>query len=79
MHSVFIGDKKPQSKQDIKNAIANGEKVRLKPTSIHRKEFDGLITDMPEGYCVLIAGPCPYTHVMFYGKITKVNGKVVVI
>lgn len=76
MQGIYINFERPKSKKAIKDQIATDpSKVRIEATSLHGNEFDGVVSEAPDGkyhFC----GPDPYTKRNFYGTITVNNGTI---
>jgi hypothetical protein len=77
MQGVFVNYERPKSKKAVKEAVANGDLVGLEATSVFGNEYDGLVTEAPDGTYYFV-GPDPYTKRNFYGTFTVTDGKVVV-
>ena len=76
MQGIFINFNRPKSKKEVKETIAsNPDKVRLEATSIFGNEYDGLVSDAPDGTYNFV-GPNPFTDRKFYGTIKK-NGTTI--
>lgn len=73
MQGIFVNGVRPKTKKAVKDALAaNTNTVRLQATSMFGNEYDGLVSDAPDGSYTFV-GPDPYTSRKFYGTI-KVNG-----
>lgn len=70
MQGIFINGSRPKSKKQVKEAIADKQRVRLEATSIFGNEFDGMIDDAPDGTYTFV-GPDPSRDRRFYGTIKK--------
>lgn len=72
MQGIFIGGQRPKSKKQIKDLVKDGKAstIRAEATSMFGNEYDGPITNMPEGE-IYFVGPDPYTKRNFYGRITR--------
>ena len=76
---IFIDGRRPKSKKEIKEAVAQPSRVQIEATSlIPGTEFDGYADDMPEGKTIYFVGPDPYTSRKFYGQIVRKGGKITV-
>ena len=75
MQGVWINGTRPKSKKAIKEALIAGDEVALEPTSVFGNEYDGLVTDAPNGDYTFV-GPDPYTKRNFYGTLTVRGDKV---
>jgi hypothetical protein len=75
---IYINGRRPSSKKEVKEAVADGMNVRIEATSMFGNEYDGSVSDMPDGMTVTFVGPDPYTNRRFYGNIKKVGDKVTV-
>jgi hypothetical protein len=72
IQGVYVNGKRPASKKAIKEAVANlsENRIRLEATSLFGDEYDGSITDAPDGMYTIV-GPDPYTSRKFYGNFKK--------
>jgi len=71
MQGIFIDGQRPKSKKQVAATIAvQPENVRIEATSMFGNEYDGPVSDMPQG-TILFVGPDPYSKRDFYGKITR--------
>jgi len=71
MQGIFIDGQRPKSKKQVAATIAvQPENVRVEATSMFGNEYDGPVSDMPQG-TILFVGPDPYNKRVFYGKITR--------
>jgi hypothetical protein len=77
MQGIYVNYKRPKSKKAVKEAIATGEKVTLEATSMFANEYDGLVSDAPDGQYNFV-GPDPHRERRFYGTIKKVGDKITV-
>lgn len=69
------GEQRFKTKKSVKEAITTDpSQVRLEATSIMGNEYDGLLSEAPDGTYTFV-GPDPYTTRNWYGTITK-NGTV---
>ena len=75
MQGVWINGTRPKSKKAIKEALIAGDEVALEATSVFGNEYDGLVTDAPNGDYTFV-GPDPYTKRNFYGTLTVRGDKV---
>lgn len=75
---IYINYQRPKSKKEIKEAIAAGKKVSLEATDLFGKEYDGPVTEAPDGKYFFV-GPDPYTKRNFYGQIVKSGDTVKVL
>ncbi len=66
-----------KSKKAVKEAVAAGEPVYLVATSFFGNEYDGPISDAPDGFYTFV-GPDEQRRRNFFGNIIKQNGKVTV-
>lgn len=79
MQGIFISGERPKSKKAVREAAAaNPASVRIEATSFFGNEFDGRLSDAPDG-SYMIVGPDPHTRRNFYGKIVKSGQNVKVI
>ncbi len=76
MHGVFISNRRPSSKKEIKEVMAtNPERVTFENTSMHGgSDYDG--TNVPDG--LTFVGPDPYKKRAFYGAISRKGERVTV-
>jgi hypothetical protein len=71
MQGIYLGYQRPKSKKEVKEAVAaDPSKVRLEATSIFGNEYDGLVSEAPDGTYTFV-GPDPHTSRKFYGNIVK--------
>ena len=81
MQGVFIDDRRPKSKKEIREVVAvDPARVRLERTQlVGDSEYDGLVSNMQVGKFTFV-GPDPYTSRKFYGSIVKraSDGKLIV-
>lgn len=76
MQGIFVKGARPASKKAVKEAIAaDPSRVRLEATSWFGDEFDGPVSDAPDGRYSFV-GPDPHTSRKFYGTITVADGNV---
>lgn len=76
MQGIFVNGKRPKSKKEVKEAVAqDASKVRLEATSIFGNEYDGSVSNAPDGTYTFV-GPDPYTARNFYGNVVKNGGKI---
>ena len=79
MQGIFIKSQRPASKKAVREAIAaDPSSVRLEATSLFGNEYDGPVSDMPEGEVIYIVGPDPYTARNFYGQVKRTGSKITV-
>lgn len=78
MQGIYLkGYTRPKSKKQVKELVAQGEKVILEATSVFGNEYGGPVSDAPDGTYYFV-GPDPYTSRKFYGSITVKGGKATV-
>ena len=77
MQGIFINGRRPKSKKEVKEAVAAGLRVSLEATSMFGNEYDGPVSEAPNGTYSFV-GPDPYRLRNFYGNIT-VSPKGVVV
>jgi len=66
---IFIGNRRPKSKKEVKEAVAaDPENVYLEATSWLGNEYGGSVASAPEGSHHFV-GPDPYVKRTFYGTI----------
>lgn len=72
---IFINGRRPKSKKEVREAVlANPESVRLERTAWIGDEYDGPVSEAPEGMHHFV-GPDPYTSRKFYGNVVVKDGK----
>jgi hypothetical protein len=70
---IYIGSKRPKSKKEIKEAVANGDSVYVEGTGnafFPDSEYDGYLSHAPVGTKIVFVGPDPHRDRRFYGTIT---------
>ena len=77
MQGIWINGSRPKSKKAIKEALLAGDEVVLEATSVFGNEYDGLVTDAPDGE-YSVAGPDPDKKRDFYAVLTVRGDKVTV-
>jgi hypothetical protein len=78
MQGVFVNGQRPASKKAVREAIAaNPEVVVLEATSFFGNEYDGPVSEAPDGRYDIV-GPDPYTKRNFFGNVIVKAGKVTV-
>lgn len=78
MQGIFVNGRRPKSKKAVKEAVAeNPHKVRIEGTSVLGSDYDGPVSDMPDGEITFV-GPDPYRERKFYGTIVKRSDKITV-
>lgn len=71
MQGIFINHRRPASKKAIKEAVAaDPSNVQVEATSMFGNEYDGPLSDAPDG-TITFVGPDPHTSRKFYGQIIK--------
>lgn len=71
MQGIFVNGTRPKSKKAVKEAVSSfPNTVRLERTSVFGNEYDGPISDAPDGTYTFV-GPDPYNSRKFYGTIKK--------
>jgi hypothetical protein len=75
MQGIWINGQRPKSKKAVKEAVAAGESVALQATSVFGNEYDGPVTEAPDGSYTFV-GPDPYTKRNFYGTIKKIGPSI---
>lgn len=78
MQGIFITGRRPKSKKEIKEAIADDSTVRIEATSFFGNEYEGPVESMPEGETIYFVGPNPHSDRRFYGTITRKGNKITV-
>ena len=73
-----MNGERPASKQELKDAIANGERVVIEALQFFGSEYSGPLEKMPDGQLAGIVGPDPYIARDWYATIRKHRGKVIV-
>jgi hypothetical protein len=64
MQGIFVGNRRPRSKKEVKEAVANGTPVTIEATSMFGNEYDGMLENAPAGRLSFV-GPDPYTSRRF--------------
>lgn len=78
MQGLFVAGTRPASKAAVKRQLAeDATAVYLEATSMFGNEYDGRVTDAPDGEYYVV-GPDPHTSRKFYGIITVTAGKVAI-
>lgn len=77
MQGLFVEGRRPKSKKEVREAIAEGRSVRIEATSLFGNEYDGPVTEMPDG-TINFVGPDPYTSRKFYGNLVKEGERITV-
>ena len=77
MQGVYVNGSRPNSKKAVREAIAVGARVSLEATSMFGNEYDGPVSDAPDGQYHVV-GPCPYTSRRFYGTVTVKSGQATI-
>lgn len=76
---IFIAGKRPASKKQIKEAIAeNPHLVSIEATSLFGNDYQGPVEGLRPGQTVYFVGPDPQTSRKFYGTICKSGERIVV-
>ena len=76
MQGTFTNGYRPATKKALREAIAAmPAAVRLEATSMFGNEYDGPITDAPDGRYTVV-GPGPYTSRKWYANITVRDGQI---
>jgi len=71
MQGIFIHYERVKTKSALKRAVAiNPDFVQLEATSLHGGEYDGRLSEAPDG-TFYVVGPDPYTNRKWYAQITK--------
>lgn len=67
---IFINGVRPKSKKQVKEAVTTDPStVYLEATSFFGNEYDGPITQMPEGKVCFFVGPDPERARNFFGNM----------
>jgi hypothetical protein len=78
MQGVFVNYNRPKSKKAVREAVASDPRsVSVEATSMFGNEYDGPVSDMPEG-TITFVGPDPHTKRNFYGNIIRQGDKFTV-
>jgi len=79
VQGIFLrGYTRPKSKKQVREEVAKDPShVRLEATSIFGNEYDGPVSDAPDGTYTFV-GPDPSVKRMFYGNIVKSGSKITV-
>lgn len=76
MQGIFINGVRPRSKKEVREAVlADPSSVRLERTAWIGDEYDGPVSEAPDGTHVFV-GPDPYLKRNFYGQVVVSGGKV---
>lgn len=76
---IYVKGRRPKSKKEVKEQVAlDPTRVVLEATSFFGNDYDGPVTEMPEGKTFTFVGPDPYTSRKFYGNIKRTGDKVTV-
>ena len=76
MQGIFIGLDRPKSKKQVREQVeVDATKVRLEATSVFGNEYDGPVSQAPDGEYYFV-GPDPYTKRNFYGTVKVAAGKI---
>lgn len=75
---IFINGRRPKSKKEIKESLANGASVTLEDTSLGGYGYSGEVQFAPVGSHSFV-GPDPYTNRKFYGQIVVKTGRKVTV
>jgi hypothetical protein len=78
-YGVTINGRRPKSKKEIKEAVANGATVRFENLSMFGGE-DAVVRGgvLEPAKSVAFVGPDPHRDRKFYGTVEMRNGKVIV-
>jgi hypothetical protein len=69
MQGIYIPGGRPKTKTAVKQAVAaDPSRVRLEATSMFGNEYDGPVSEAPNGTYTFV-GPDPYNKRNFYGTI----------
>jgi hypothetical protein len=75
MQGLYIKGQRPKTKKQAREAIkADPSSVHIEATSMFGNEYDGPVSELPEGQKVYFVGPDPYTKRNWYGNIVR-NGE----
>jgi hypothetical protein len=76
MQGVFAQGERIKTKKGLKLLVATvPHTVRLEATSIMGNEYDGPVTEAPDGKYYIV-GPDPYNKRSWYANITKAGDKI---
>lgn len=76
---IFVDGRRPKSKKEVREAVAdNPARVSLQAISIFGNEYDGSVSNAPDGFYTFV-GPDPERARNFFGNIDKKNGKIKVL
>lgn len=76
MQGIFVNHERPASKKAVKEAVAvDPSKVALEATSLFGKEYDGPLSEAPDGKYYFV-GPDPYRSRKFYGTVIVRAGTI---
>lgn len=81
MNGLFINNRRPKSKKEVKEAVANApDSVVIEYTQFGYERTISLTAAIKEtvGFRTTFVGPDPQTSRKYYGEIIANNGKVTV-
>tara|TARA_R110000787_G_scaffold37412_12_gene95064 strand:- start:580 stop:822 length:243 start_codon:yes stop_codon:yes gene_type:complete len=79
MQGAFVSGSRPKTKKAFKEAVkATPGKVRIEATSVFGNDYDGLVSEMPEGKQMYVVGPDPYTKRSWYANVTRNGAKITI-
>lgn len=75
MQGIFIDNRRPKSKKEIREAVRdNPGRVRVEATSLFPgTEYEGPVSEIPLGKVITFVGPDPFIKRNFYGSIRKTS------
>lgn len=72
---IFISGRRPKSKKQVREVVLSDPgSVRLERTAWVADEYDGPVSDAPDGTYYFV-GPDPYTSRKFYGQVIVAGGR----
>lgn len=76
---IYVKGRRPKSKKEIRELVlTDPTRVVVEATSIFGNDYEGPVTEIPEGKTITFVGPDPYRDRRFYGNITRKGEKVTV-
>jgi hypothetical protein len=78
MQGCFINGERPESKEQLRQAIEAGESIMIENIQFFGSEYWGPLDKMPDGAMAAIVGPDPFIARDWYMTIRKTKGRVIV-
>lgn len=74
MQGVYVKGQRPKTKKILRaSAKAAPHTIILEATSLFGNEYEGKVTEMPQGVIHYVVGPDPYTERTWYAQLTRVG------